>query len=456
MKLRKILILIILSLIVTAFFISGCKPKEQVSDDNTPKIITPKTKTTEFLLLYEKIKNDIHETTGNNAESFNLHSYEGGAIVKRDGSENKNLKIEGYLMGHISSKLYENYYYISSPNSPLSENYGYTIFDFNAKIQNIYSSDINGTDFKTLVLSTKDKFPGCIKTSPKNKYLAYVMTSNKIKKNHNLSMLNPFLTDSTLIIRNIETQKEITALDGKYNRQLFKSFLAFSEKKDVLYTIEKTEKGFRFVEVNLTTGEVKDFKEVFPSFNWDSIKWGDFFETNSYPGAYFFLSPDETRLVAYRNFSAGLSKKYPKVAGSACKLWGFKIPENKLEIYYKSENYIQALTWKPDSTEFAFVILATCSCNPNYQESDILKMDKDGLNLVNLVKEKQAKINNVDWSPDNKEIGYSVYGIDYVGRLKSVFPDTKEVKEILNSIATDGAVNKKQPTIFYFINWVEK
>jgi hypothetical protein len=81
-------------------------------------------------------------------------------------------------------------------------------------------------------------------------------------------------------------------------------------------------------------------------------------------------------------------------------------------------------------------------------------MDKDGKNLETLVTEKQSKITRIGWAPSGDEIAYDVYGTDLVGRIKIVNSRDESTREVVNSQTLEGSVDKENPVLLHFSNWV--
>lgn len=424
------------------------------------KGLTDKLKKEEYLILYEKTSNDVYQNIQIKGDlkcnQFLLHEILGGGIVKRDGTENENLDIQGYPVGSPESKRYNNYYYISASSSPVVEmGRGMFGFDFDFDDQILWSADFKAGESHEIKSSTPDKFPGEIAVSSENRYLIYVMTNKKEKKFQG-AMIDPFLSDSDLIIRDTRTGKEQTILTGNYNRQLFHSFSDFSYIEDAFYTIVRDGESFKFIKIMLDSGRVIDFNEAFPEFDWSKINWDDFFKKEvEYSPAEFFLSPDETKILVYRNKTELTLEDYC-LPTCSYKLWSINIKENNIDTYLEESKFVSGLIWEKDSQEFALALTTKGGCAPDYLDSTIVKMDRDGKNREDLVLEKKSRINNLGWSPDGKEIIYSVYGTDFVSWLKSVDPETKVVKEVISTKDTEGSINKERPVVFIFVDWVLK
>ncbi len=101
-----------------------------------------------------------------------------------------------------------------------------------------------------------------------------------------------------------------------------------------------------------------------------------------------------------------------------------------------------------------FIYCKNGGCYPDYMDAMIFKMDRNGKNKDRLFFQEKSKINSLGWSPDGKEIGFSIYGMDFVGWLKTIDPDSKAVKDIISTQETEGSINKEQPVVLIFAGWV--
>ncbi|GAF95539.1 unnamed protein product, partial [marine sediment metagenome] len=281
---------------------------------------------------------------GKECKSFGMREFLAGGAVNPEGKQNKGLKVDGFPTSHPTAKKNDYYYYISAPVSPVEKKYDYYAYDWDADEQTIWQADFQTQQSKAIKSSTADKFPNRIKLSPEGKYLIYTMTQKKTTK-YMGEFLNPFLSDSDLIIRNNQTGQEKVVLKGNYNRQLFTSFLDFSLKEDALFTIIRVGNSFQFVKIMLDSGEIIGFDKVFPEFNWNQINWDEFFvkkegdETGDfYYPARFFLSPDETKLLVFKS-SMGFDIEFC-VNTATHKLWSINIPENTIDLYSDGSSWM--------------------------------------------------------------------------------------------------------------------
>jgi hypothetical protein len=410
----------------------------------------------EYRILYGKNNNIITSsgTTGLECKNFTLNEYLGGGIVDRDGSNNKDLKLEQYPTSYPKSKYYNNFYYISAAGNPQSEIMGTVILDWDYDDQSLYAADFDNQESNKIISSTDEKFPGGLQTSLDNKYLVYVMT-NKTEEKFGGQKFNEENKDSDLIIKNNLTGEEKKVLEGGYNRQLFNTFLDFSKTEDALFTIKKEEDSYKFVKIYMDTGKVLDFDLVYPGFDWAKVKWDQFFggESTGFP-THFYLAPDESKLLAYENILA-VNPENPCAPNVSHTIWSFNINDDSIDKLDEGANMVSDLAWKGDSREFAFSTISKGSCHPGYLDSSITKITKEGQNKGVLVEEKESKITNLSYAPDGKEIVYDVYGTDFVSYLKSLNPENKEVEKIISTKDIQGVIDQEKPVTLMFMDWVK-
>lgn len=452
MPAQKRIFLLTVLLLVLPLLLTSCLKKSGSGLDLLSKINKKN-----YYILYGKNNNTV--SSHGECKSFSMFDFAGGGLVKPDGKENKRLVIEGFPTDYPRSQKHDNYYYLSAPASPMGQPWGFPMFDWDYEEQTIWQADFATSKAKALKSSSADKFPSHIIASPENKYLIYPMTKKKTDKFMGV-FLDPFLADSDLIIRNNNSGEEKVALKQSYNRMLFYSLLHFSKKEDALYTIEKTTSGFRFVKIMLDSGEVIDFDQAFPQFDWSQINWNDFFVSKAvqsqatsyaYP-ARFYMSPDETYILASRSdMGFGLDIC---VNTATHQLWAININENKIDLYSDGPSWLGQADWKGDSQEFAFTLITAGGCYPEYMDSMIYKMDKEGKNKEELVKEEKSKINVISWSPDNQEVVYDAYSQEFISFLKAVNCQNKKVRKIISTQETEGTIDKEKPITLFFVDWV--
>lgn len=415
----------------------------------------------EYGILYQIVENALtsNEMNGTTCYMFNFRQFLDAGYVNINGSENKILELKDHPISMVTSKLYDTFYYISSPVDPIKKVYGFEIFDWDVENQVLWASDFAQNKPLEFATFSSDKFPGGVRTSPENKYLLYLetQTSDADKKQPGgfpTNWLNPYIADSSLVVADLKKGGETSLFSGNYNRQLFTSFSDFSVDGNSFYTIAREGGSFKFIEISLETGQVTDFAKIFPGFDWNQLNWDEFFpKTNDFAYASFTISPDEKRIIAYKNiFSADLDN--PCYTEGTHHLWVFNLDENTIESFKNQPGYVSDADWKFDSSAFALAIMGNCGCYPDYLDARIDILDKNGKNSSTLVNEPKSKITHLGWSPDGNFIIYDIYSTDFVGRIKRVDVVTQQVDEIINTQLLGYEVNPSKPIALLFADWV--
>lgn len=416
----------------------------------------------EYAMLYSTYENDVSQGASvpgsEPCYNFTLSGCLQGGIVDRDGQNQESLAVEPYYMGQIASKKYGDYYYVSSQDPPFSEQFGMRIIDLNMPEQTVFGAAFRDKEGSALLSSSESRFPGYIKATPDNEYLLFTMTDKKGDAvMERASFQDAFLRDSDLMVRDLASGEDRKLIENDYNRQLFKSMSDISSDGKFLFTVRRNQDSFEFVRVNLTDGAVQPFSEVFPDFDWSRVPWDELFPQDteqSFRPALMSLSPDETRLVMARSVME-LDLQNMCSQSYKHKLWLLSIPENRMEIASDEAHLIDGLSWSPDSSAVAMMVVSGGGCYPQYLDSYVWTMGRESGDRQTLAEEPQSKMNAVIWSPDGKEIGYSVYGTDCVGKLKTVTPVLGEVKTVLTTEDT-GQAGREDPVEFTFSDWVLK
>lgn len=415
-----------------------------------------------YSVLYQISENTLtsFDMSDNTCHSLNFRQYLDGGLVNPDSSANQVLDLQDNPTSMVASKKYDQYYYVSTSNNPVSDTYGFEIFDWDVTGQNLWSAAFASNQAEIYAPNSNGSFPGSVKTSPRNTYVLYPMTQpspeNQGANPAVLSgSLNPFATDSNLTIAKSKNDQK-TVLSESYNRQLFTSFADFSPDGSSFYTIARYGDRFELVKITVDTGTVMSFSEVFPSFDWSQINWDEFFpQANDFAFGYFTISPDEKRLIGYKNIFTA-NPENPCVTESSHNLWVFNLETNTTEIFRNRPGYISDSSWKYDSAEIALAIIDNAGCYPENLHSRIDLYDKDGQLLVDLVSEPQSKITNIGWSPDGEHIAYDVYGMDLIGRIKNIALANKQVSEVINTQTLGYQVSQTHPITLLFADWVAK
>ena len=406
-------------------------------------------------ILYQASENSV--TTMGNCNSFNLMRFLDAGYVKPDGSENIFLDLKDNPTGKVASKKRDRYFYISTPLDPLIEIFGVSMFNWDVKGQTLWTADFANGAPQTIPLSDETRFPGNVAAAPGNRYLLYPSTISLAQERIGTGItprLNPFLSDSSLVIVNLLDDAQSTVLANQYNRLLFDKFADFSLDGRFFYTLAREGEGFRFVEIALESGAVTDFRVLFPSFNWDALDWSAWLPPeNDFSFASFALSPDKSRLIAYKS-KCEVDMTATCTCNSTYSLWVLNLEQNTIETYRNQPGNVSDADWKTDSSSFALALNSGGGCYPDYLDASIELFDKDGHAFNTLLTEPKSKITTLGWLPNGNVIVYDVYSTDYIGRLKLVDTSTQKVTEVINTQDLGYSVSQTNPVTLLFADWV--
>lgn len=415
----------------------------------------------EYRLLYQLAEHTVSsfDTSGSNCYVFNFRQFLDGGIVRADGSGNQILTLKDYPTSIVTAKANDRYFYISSPVYPVSEMFGTSMFDWDVSDQSLWAADFTTQNTTSLATTADGRFPGGLATSPGNRFLTYLLTQNSSETaqpatGFPATSINPFISDSNLLIADLINGGEKTAVANNTNRQLFSSFADFSPDGNSFYTLTREGESFRFVKVELTTGRVIGFEQVFPGFDWDQLNWDEFFpRENDFAYAHFTISPDESRLIAYKNtFTANLQDACK--AAASHHLWVVNLENNTSERFQNLPGYVSDADWKFDSSAFALALIGNAGCYPDYLDAQIDRFNKDGGDPLTLANEPKSKITHIGWSPDGRSMAYDVYGIDYIGRLKLIDVANQQISEVINAQSIGYEGTQTNPISLFFADWV--
>lgn len=412
-------------------------------------------------IIYQLVENQINRsgTPGIECYSFSFLRFLNGGYVLPDGRENRLLKLRGAATSKVKSRKRNGYYYISTLMNPVKKQFHIKTFDWDVDGQALWSAKFIGTESVQLAGGSGNAFPGGLAVSPENKFLVYPLTQKNAPNNSKMvvfNKFNPFISDSSLAIVNLTTGKKKTVLVDNYNRRLFVSFGQFSADGSAFYTLERKGNSFRFVRIDLASGKVAVFRDIFPDFQWDSLNWDAFFpRSGDFAYASFTISPDEKRLIATKDVYAS-KKSISCTCDAFHNLWVFGLRDNFCKLYKHQPGYVSSTSWKADASSFAFSMVGQGGCYPEYLHSSIVTFDTNGRRLTTLVTELHSKITTIGWSPDMRVIAYDVYSADFVGRLKLVNVATKKVSEIITTQKLGYEVDHEHPVTILFSDWVDE
>ncbi|MBC8333443.1 MAG: hypothetical protein H8E28_15790 [Anaerolineae bacterium] len=415
----------------------------------------------EFRLLYQLAEHTVSsfDMSGSSCYAFNFRQFLDGGIVRTDGSDNRILSLKDYPTSMVTAQADDRYFYISSPTNPVSEMFGTSMFNWNVSDQTLWAADFATQNTTSLATATDGRFPGGLATSPGNRFLIYLLTQSSSENadptnGFMATNINPFISDSNLLIADLINGGEKTAVPNNTNRQLFSSFADFSLDGNSFYTLTREGESFRFVKVELTTGQVIGFEQVFPGFNWEQLNWDEFFpRENDFAYAHFTISPDENRLIAYKNIFTA-NQQDVCVTAASHHLWVFNLENNTTEKFENLPGYVSDADWKFDSSAFALALIGNAGCYPDYFDAQIDRFNKDGGDSLTLANEPKSKITNIGWSPDGRSIAYDVYGVDYIGRLKLIDVANQQISEVINTQSIGHEGTPTNPITLLFADWI--
>ncbi len=426
------------------FFQTRNEPKQEKTTEQT------KLGETEYKILYNRSKNQIY--TRDDCKYFTLTYYLGGGLVDMEGSDNQVYDGKYYPLSFPGAKINDNFYYTSAKDDPTSEFDQTTIIDWEYEDQSIYSHNFESNKTNEVLSSSDLTFPSDLEVSPDNNYLVYLM-SEKTDDKHNMEKNDPIATDSKLITRNLETNEENTALAG-YSRQLFDSLDDFSKDGKSIYTIRQEGRSFQFVKIDLATGEVTPLEDINSSYDSSKIDWDKLFpQGGDYNNAYFYLSPKEDTIIAYKN--------NPAVDRQACaynytyNIWLIDLKSGNMEEILTGDQSIVKGAWSPEADRFVFAAADKGGCYPGYIKSSIYSLNPTSGEKDVLVSQKEGKINTLAYHPDGEKIVFGIYSDDYVSYLKTLDISSKEITEIVSTKDTEEEIDEKKPVVLFFADWVK-
>jgi len=440
-----------------------CRQNAPATDTQADTISPPAGSTGEYSILYQISENSVTSfKTGNDTcYAFNFRQFLDGGQVQIDGSANQILDLKDYPTSQVTAKTYTDYYYISTPNNHVSETHGFEVFNWEVPGHNLWAGEFGSNNPRQYSNYTDGTYPANVTTAPGNRYLLFPLSQTTGTEGFTIqndsyipNYMNPFDTDSSLVISSTQNKNERHALNGSYNHQLFISMADFSADGNSFFTLSTNGDSFQFVKIALDSGSTSPLSDLYPGFDWNSINWNEFFsQANDFAYGHFTISPDETRIVAFKNIFT-VNMENPCVTDAAHNLWIFDLENNKIERFQNIPGYISDTAWKFDSSEIAMAILENAGCYPEYMDAKIELMDKNGKKRATLVNELQSKITNIGWAPDGGLIAFDVYSTDSIGRIKTVDPQSKQISEVINTQNIGYQVNPSQPVTLLFADWV--
>ncbi|GAB4480691.1 MAG: hypothetical protein Kow0088_22420 [Anaerolineales bacterium] len=396
---------------------------------------------------------------GNDCWNLNFQKFLDAGYVLPDGTDNVLFDLVGNPTSKVTSKREDRYFYISTPNDPLIETFGFSMFNWDVAGQALWSADYHSGQTEPLVPSTAEKFPADVVASLQNRFLLYPFTEFPASGQDPTTVIlqnrmNPFLSDSSLVVLNRTNGETRTLLENQYNRQLFASFADFSADGRAFFTLARDGDHFKMVKIDLESGTVTDFRELFPAVDWNSLDWDAFFpRANDFLYASFTISPDETRLVIHKDYFVAKGENVCSIEAKHHR-WVINLGNGEVQVSRDQPKSIVDTAWKSDSTTLALAMADHAGCYPGYIDASLELLDRDGKTLVTLVNAPKSKITTLGWSPDDRLIAYDLYGTDTIGRLNVVEPSSGQVREVINTQDLGFAVNEQNPILLLFADWV--
>ena len=415
----------------------------------------------DFRILYHLTEHTVtsNQMNGETCYLFNFLRFLDAGHIRLDPTENEILELKDHPTSKVTAKALDTYYYMSSPNDPVAETFGMAMFNWDVEDQTLWAAGFDGGPPQQVMGSSDDRFPGAVGTGPGNAHLVYLETRRPAQEPNQMvgaiaGKMNPFVADSSLLLTAAASGHAERALEEQTNRQLFTSFSDVSPDGRFLYTIARRTDGFEFMRITLDSGKETSFTALFPSFDWQAVDWTEFFPpSDDFSYASFIISPDEKRLIAYKNvFTANLDN--PCYSEARHDLWVFDLEANTLDHSEGRRGYVTDGQWRPDSTSFALAIVGNSGCYPDYLDSWIDTFDPKGEKDLTLVEEAESRITTLGWSPDGEQIAYDVYTTDFVGRLKLIEVARRHVHEIVNTQDLGYDVDRSAPVTLLFADWI--
>jgi hypothetical protein len=430
---------------------------EEIAPESTPL----STEGGDPVILYHLAEHNVASNTmgEKTCYMFSFRRWLDGGFVGPDGSENQMLELKDNPTSKLRAKLFDSFYYISTPKDPLQTLYGMEMFNWDVEEQTLWSQGFTDAEPSLVQASQGAEFPGGVAVAPGNRYVVFLMTQRTAEDGGQAggfmpSKYNPFASDSSLIVTGPDGTDKAQVVSAGYNRQLFTSFSDFSLDGRFFYTVVRKGEGFGLVRLDLDSKQVGMFEDVFPRFDAAQVPWDQIFPgADDFAYGYFTFAPDETRLVAYKNyFKASLDN--PCFSEATHRLWVFNLEDGSVEASPERLGYVTDAEWNPESTQLAFAVVGNSGCYPDYLDSRIVVLDRDGQETATLVVEPKSKMTTLGWSPDGKNIAYDVYGTDFVGRIKLIDVSSGDVSEVVNTEELGYVVDWERPVTFLFADWV--
>jgi len=124
-----------------------------------------------YKLLYQLTGNIVTEINmaGTKCYLLNFTEFFDAGIINPDGTGNKILDLKKYPTCAATSKKLTDYYYIYSPNNPVTQAQGFSFFNFDIEGQTLIKADFKtNTGTELISTSQSDRHPGDLLVSSEN------------------------------------------------------------------------------------------------------------------------------------------------------------------------------------------------------------------------------------------------------------------------------------------------
>jgi len=210
-------------------------------------------------VLYNLAENAVlaMEIPGLECSTMGFLRFEGAGVVWPESGQERALPVRDYMV---------------SPVTAVKDYMGMPVPDWDVPGQTLWGAAFAGGDAEVVAAPSEAGFPGDVAVSPDGRFLLYPLTDLSRSGGPDPTggllegKFNTFLSDSSLVVLDLSNGEKRTLLEGRYNRQLFRSLGDFSAAGDVFFTLAREPQGFRLLEIDLNSGAVVDFEERHPEF----------------------------------------------------------------------------------------------------------------------------------------------------------------------------------------------